>query len=61
MTACGYSEELLSAYLDGEAGAKQNEIERHLDACNDCRGVLETWREGGQELSRVVNAGLGEV
>jgi anti-sigma factor RsiW len=61
MSACGYSEELLSAYLDGEAGGKQREVERHLDACNDCRTTLESWRAGGQELSRLVNAGLGDV
>ena len=61
MSACGYSEELLSAYLDGEAGAKQGEVERHVDGCEACRTTLETWREGARELSHIVNAGLGDV
>lgn len=61
MSVCGYSEGLLSAYLDGEAGSKQRDVERHLDACSGCRSTLESWREGGRALSSIVNAGLGDV
>ncbi len=61
MKACGFSEELLSAYLDGEAGARTREVERHLETCGACRETLAGWRECGAQLVRIVDGGVGNV
>ncbi len=61
MKACGFPEELLSAYLDGEAGARTREVELHLEACGACRDTVAGWRECGARLVRIVDGGVGDV
>jgi anti-sigma factor RsiW len=61
MKSCSFSEEMLSAYLDGEAGARSRDVEQHLEGCAECRGMLESWRQSGGELVRLVDAGAGDV
>ena len=61
MSGCGFPRELLSAYLDGEAGGRAREVERHLESCAPCRGEIAEWRRSGLELTRTVDRGVGEV
>lgn len=47
MEACHETEEMLSAYLDGElTQQRRQQVELHVDACSDCRDTLD-------ELKRV--------
>ncbi|MCA8995931.1 MAG: zf-HC2 domain-containing protein [Planctomycetaceae bacterium] len=49
-----HSEELLSAYLDGELSpAERAEVERQLDASPELRDLLDEWSELGQSLRRL--------
>jgi hypothetical protein len=61
MSACGYSRELLSAWIDGEAGGRAAEIERHVRACQSCSDAVREARESSEILRELVDAGVGEI
>ena len=61
MRTCGFSEELLSAYFDGEALAHEDDCEQHVRLCSECRATLEHWRQSRAEILRVVDLGVGDV
>lgn len=48
---CRQVQELLSAYLDGELPAPQQElVARHLDGCQACRREFQIWQQLWQDL-----------
>jgi anti-sigma factor RsiW len=61
MSACGYSEALLCAYVDGEAGSRERDVEHHLEHCGHCRDTVAAWRHSSSALTALVDGGLGEV
>jgi len=45
---------LLSAYLEGDlAGSRRARVERHLAACPECHGALESLRQLLTQMRRV--------
>lgn len=51
--ACDKIEELLTAYADGELGPDERAVvERHLEACPDCAGLLAALRTADAALAR---------
>ncbi len=55
--AAHLSEELLSAYLDGELKeTKAQKVERHLEACSGCRARIDGLRRVVRSLARLERA-----
>ncbi|MBQ8831459.1 MAG: zf-HC2 domain-containing protein [Oscillospiraceae bacterium] len=51
MSNCEKYLDLISAYFDGEVtDAETAELEAHFEACEECRSILETYREMSAEL-----------
>lgn len=62
MTAsCGLSEQLLHAWLDGEAGSHTAAVQTHVDGCRTCSARLASLRQGQRLLAAIVDRGVGEV
>ena len=65
MTRCKISEIELMAWLDGEAGERSVEIERHVDGCEACAAKTQAWRaqwvHSQEALNGLVDDGLGDV
>lgn len=49
--------EVLSAWLDGEAKQDRERIGRHVETCNDCMALVDTWSEAAGSLRQLVEDG----
>jgi anti-sigma factor RsiW len=61
MSACGFSQELLFAWMDGEAGSRAVMVEEHLRACPSCTAEVRRGKESAQSLRDIVDAAVGDV
>ncbi len=51
---CGFSIELLSAYLDNELNeSEKNRVEEHLNQCLDCKRIIEEFRTIDSKLQEL--------
>lgn len=62
MSGCNWDADRIGAYLDGETtGEEARKIREHLEACGECRALLEDFRRMGsalKELEEEAPAGL---
>ena len=60
-SACGLSEQLLHAWLDGEAGSHTAAVQSHVDQCPTCNARLARLKQGQRLLIETVDQGVGQV
>ena len=61
MSDCGFSKEILYAWLDGEAGEDSDSVASHLAECQVCAQEAERVRTSGQFLRTLIDDAVGEV
>ncbi len=59
--SCDFPEHLISAWMDGEAGRRADEVARHVGTCPHCGAMADSWRKEGQALRELIDGGVGEV
>ncbi len=61
MSGCNFPEELLHAFLDGEAGAHGERVEAHLRSCDSCSQRLAAARDSAESLRQLIDDAVGQV
>ncbi|MCK5689850.1 hypothetical protein KAI87_11300 [Myxococcota bacterium] len=61
MNACKFSQELLQAWFDGEAGDWSGEVEEHLEDCTICKQTIAEWETGRDSLRSLIDDAVGEA
>ena len=60
MSDCGFSKEILHAWLDGEAGEYSDSVGEHLAECQVCAQEVERVRTSGEFLRTLIDDAVGE-
>ncbi len=61
MNACGFSQELLSAWIDGEAAEQAQKVEVHLGTCATCSAQVEAMQAASKSLCNLIDEAVGNV
>lgn len=59
--SCNFPQDLVSAWVDGEAGRRTDEVARHVEGCPGCAAAADAWRKEAAALRQIVDSGIGEV